>query len=59
MVYKGKGGAGNDQSDTGCKGNRQIHVGTCMFLLSKKVEVCRYVYIYMIISGELQLELHH
>ena len=32
-LYKGKGGAANDQSDAGCKGNRQIHVDTCMFLL--------------------------
>ena len=29
MVYKGKGGVANDESDAGCKGNRQIR--TCMF----------------------------
>ena len=44
MVYKGKGGVANGQSDAGCKGNRQI--GTCMFYYTKS---WRFVDVYIII----------
>ena len=40
MVYKGKGGVANDQSDAGCKGKWQIGIYKHV-LLSKKLEVCR------------------
>ena len=55
MVYKGKGDAANDQSDAGC-------------MQGKQADTCRYVHVpikqkgggllFVIISGELQLELH-